>query len=642
MRRKVRDVPTRIWTYGCQAPTENAALFSEQLLRAHRYYNALIEVERKRRDEFRLGRAAIADIAPLEQKSAELAQAIDVERTKLKSLRSAERKRVRAPELEATIRGLVAERRAVYAELKVARAALKADPRLEQVKEETTDRARVSVRGARAAAGVYWGTYLLVEKAVEAARASPLDPRFHRWQGEGRVGVQLHHEKMADVLEGRSSMLRIHLKKNAGTSRRSQKRLFGVVEIRVGSAEDRSPIFVTLPVLVHRLPPPGATLSWAWVRVTRIGTSRRYELQLSVESEAFSVVPEGEGLAAIDLGWRLMPSGNLRVGYLVDERGHEESLELPKELVGALRFSDQLRSYQSQHFNAARDTWLGYLTEYEARLPEWLAEVKKLLPHWRSPARLSKTVSSWIAERPADDYDLGPEAIAGLWDKWRVERIAEKKDLFGSLAEVNAWLTASRADASATGLVRFYMELWRRKNQHLYDWAEHQRQKALARRKDIYRCFAHKLACAYARVVFEDMDLRDLARNAKPEDDTLDHLHYLRNVAAPGELRSLVTAALGKDRVGGFPTADSTRQCADCGHVNTWAEKERAELVLTCAGCSRSWDQDRNAARVGLAREQRGGEPPTDPKTPEKGAPAVEAKPHRSKTARQVREDAAP
>ena len=39
----------RTYRFGCRPPTVNTALAMEQLWRAHRYRNKLVEIERKRR-----------------------------------------------------------------------------------------------------------------------------------------------------------------------------------------------------------------------------------------------------------------------------------------------------------------------------------------------------------------------------------------------------------------------------------------------------------------------------------------------------------------------------------------------------------------------------------------------------------------
>jgi len=194
----------------------------------------------------------------------------------------------------------------------------------------------------------------------------------------------------------------------------------------------------------------------------------------------------------------------------------------------------------------------------------------------------------------------------------------------------------------------FYMELWRRKNRHLYDWESHQRDKCLGRRRDIYRNFAADIAKTYQTVVFEDMDHRDLAKNALPEEDAgLDHMHRVRNVSSPGLLRSTCVSAMGRDRVEEEKTADSTRECDYCRHINDWTEAERAMLVLKCGGCGEMWDQDANAAKVLLRRyfERFGDDGNGGVKIPEMPAPLPpkgSVKKGRSQRVPQVQETVVP
>jgi len=71
--------------------------------------------------------------------------------------------------------------------------------------------ASVLVRSLRAASGLSgsWGSYLLVEAAVDSAKQHPEEPRFRRWDGTGRVGVQLQGGlSVDDVLAGIDTRLR--------------------------------------------------------------------------------------------------------------------------------------------------------------------------------------------------------------------------------------------------------------------------------------------------------------------------------------------------------------------------------------------------------------------------------------------------
>lgn len=71
-------------------------------------------------------------------------------------------------------------------------------PRIQARVDEVNNLAAELRRSARKHCGVYWGTYLLLEAAVDAASKQPLweggktnDPRFYRWDGTAAWGVQL-------------------------------------------------------------------------------------------------------------------------------------------------------------------------------------------------------------------------------------------------------------------------------------------------------------------------------------------------------------------------------------------------------------------------------------------------------------------
>jgi Putative transposase DNA-binding domain len=102
----------------------------------------------------------------------------------------------------------------------------------------------------------------------------------------------------------------------------------------------------------------------------------------------------------------------------------------------------------------------------------------------------------------------------------------------------------------------------------------------------------------YATIAVEDCDWRklmllpDVASNEQVNEAARRH----QRIAAVGMLRGLLVGA------GATPVnaADTTKTCHLCGHINEFVD--RLPLVLECGGCGSSWDQDRNAAHVLLAR----------------------------------------
>ncbi len=312
----------------------------------------------------------------------------------------------------------------------------------------------------------------------------------------------------------------------------AERNAYTNVRIRIGS-EGRSPIWATLPVLMHRPLPADARIMWAWILVRRIGTDTTYRLQLAVESESYGSGGGGSGTVAVDFGWKSDPTG-IAVALAVDEHGQQRSLVLPAVVRERLDHADSLRAIADRNFNAARDDLARWRDTRES-VPEWLKGETTHLHAWRSSKRLAH--------------------LAVLW----------REHLEG-------------ADESERDMVA-RLESWRRQNRHLYQWESRERTKALRRRQDIYRQWAAGLRRDYAKVVIEELDYRQIARNTVPEDDAgSDYVHRTRVVAAPSVLRGAVREMFGAGCTAVLKPAGRTIPGVGEDYAKCW-------LLLRDAGC---------------------------------------------------------
>lgn len=639
MARKTSVIPTRIWSFGVQRPPEETATaISDQLRLANRYYNARIELCRERRRALREARLRLVPrLAELEDQYDAVQIALEAARQELRDLRRRDRRRTEAPtqhreqitaliaEARSVGRLLTAERRAVSAATKAARqslqqresldgadrsavdATLDATPRalLDLVDEEAAiwERFYEGGRVSRANCGVYWGTYLLIEQAVETAdkKSERGDPRFRRFDGSGRIGIQIQGGVTTeDLFAGRSNLLQIDpLPPDQWDTRSGRRHARTTARIRIGSqGRARAPVWAELSILLHRPLPPGV-IKTAWVLVRRVGPSVRYDLQLAIEAPSFARRSRGTGTVALDVGWRSLPNGNLRVAYWVDDSGRHGSLELPESLRMSYGLPETLRSHRDTHFEAARAHLRAWL-DRQSSLPDWLSEATSHIAHWRDPRRLAVLARRLAAENAPD--------ASRLFAAWREERLAERPrhDLFGPASLISQWLSAHGVRDEATR-VATYLYFWAAKNRHLYEWEANQRDKVLGHRKDIYCQWATWLVATYGTIVLEDFDLRSVAKRAKPEeeDDPYQAVRHNRTIAAISELRGAIADRAVTGALVTRPASRTTITCHACGHCEDFDRE--AELVHTCPGCRSTWDQDRNAAinllRLGLDPE---------------------------------------
>lgn len=594
MKRKTSTVPTRIWTFGCRPPTEGAELARDQLKAAHRYYNKLVEIELERRRRYRAARSDLfPEILSLESEVERLAGELEAARDVIKKERQKTRTRSETPIQKLEVEALRARLKVNRDELKKLRAAVRDSEGLKTKSDAIQEWSYQAVRDARAACGVFWGTYLLVEKAADAMRRSKVDPRFHRFDGGGRIGVHLNNGISMDELFGcENGSIRLE---------HVDKQRFFKLHLRAGSNTDkrRSPIFITFPVLLHRQPPANARLKDAWVVVRRQGLNLVYELQLVLESPDFVPTRKGTGVVALDIGWRwLSEVGEVRVGYLVDEHFESRELRISKRDIDSFDLVDRLRGYGDRHFNHAREAVIETLGPMKLiAVPNWLQEACDHIEQWRSRRRLVR-----LAQTMRENFN--DEKLKFIWLQWKAERLAAGFDLFAPKAEIDTWLLSRRSDMGS-GLDRLtvYLDLWRRKDAHLYQWERNAHMTTIRRRRDLYRNWAARLAGQYETVVMARVNLAKIARLGPVESDTTSASPSggARFLAAPGELRAAILHAFGEDRVEDFEDPTLSTRCHVCGEVDKKVTSDGPVLVSCpnkkCSSFDLMVDRDKRACQ---------------------------------------------
>jgi len=434
--------------------------------------------------------------------------------------------------------------------------------------DAANEEAKLQRRASRAICGVYWGTYLQIEAAVDQAaketslffKGKPRDPRFRRWGGSVMVATQLQGGLLAlSALACDDSRLQIEMAElgPGPHSRRQLKLRKGTLRLRVGS-DGRSPIWAEWPLQMHRPLPENGVIKWAKVIRRMVSDRDKWELQLTVE-----ISPEqpchGEGTVAVDLGWRRKEDGTIRVGYVVDDCGLEEEIILDPGVVSGLRKSEDLRSIQDKAQAEMAARVIGWL-KAQAELPPWLILATGFVDKWKSARRWRRLASIW-AEHP----DVGSEALSVL----------------------SAWAADS-------------LHLWR--------WEAHQRRKSCLRRKDQYRCLAKRLAAEYRHLVLESKFLAKLQRHVEAEDEDVEikAVRLQQRDAAGYELKQCLIYAFRRANGTAVEVdpAMTTQRCNACGFEGRW--DAAVEIDHTCEACGATWDQDANACRNLLERERPG------------------------------------
>ncbi len=505
---------------------------------------------------------------------------------------------------------------------------------------------REAMKAARqeaAAKGLAWGTYNAVAQSFDVtcrlvaqrrAEGLPAEHKFHRFDGGGTWTVQLQREAddppctLQALLSGVSkwrNFVRIDLPDRArailsgdhpeeewAALTRGERRLLGkaTLSIRVGSAENRVPVWEDFPINIHRTMPPDGEVKQVQVTRRRIGTQYRYAACFTVNIPGH-VSPKDGPTVAVDLGWRHMEDDTLRVAVWkgdcqpaemgglpgwaeefirVYDDGRTGEIRLPAEWLAAHKQGLGLKALRDKQFNQAKH----YLTEFVAGgivTPEALAwgldMVGKIsVKHGKygpQPPEIpavevsAATVPEWLRDECTTlDRWRSQGRLAALLRRWRDRRFPGDEAVMAVL------------------------EAWRQRDLHLYEWEANQRDQLNARRDEAYRVIAAALARVYAVVVTEDMNITKLRRAPQPEQEDGCREESARgqaHLAAPGKLRQILGQAFAKHggRSERRPAAYTTMVHHKCGANIGSAVDFRKTVRVRCPVCEETFDQDINA-----------------------------------------------
>jgi hypothetical protein len=591
----------RVFQYGLRKPIAGEEALREQLLLAHRYYNKLVEIERTRRAAVR----AFED-AETRAKLEDAAEATRVAAVAVKAHRAKHRERkVPTALLDALHEARAAEKLARVA-LRDARARLRGMADYQDRVAAIEDRNVEEVKAARAACGVYSGTYQLIESAVGQARsdtplwdgAEPNDVGFQRYTGEGAVSVQIVWQngdpppvtsEMMMAGMGRHAFFTAGEDDRGDSNRRRLKRRMNL-HMRVNSDDKGKPVWVVFPIVLHRPLPVCGAIKRVTVHSWRVGPKWHRSVDISVQEIQREAPTCGKGVVAVDLGWR-QTEGALRVGVWKDLEGATEPIFLADTTEQRLRKPESLRSIRDKNLdamklvlvellrNVALPRWLLLRTVKRNEAPPTNAQACAYLLGWRSPGRFAALVRHWAENR------------------------------FDGDAKVYTML-----------------EAWRYRDHHLWTWESNQREGSLNRRREEYRLLANRLARRYDTLILADVDISKVAKRAETHEEEGDNEQACsnRHLVAASELRNaLINVFLrrggyvvvpvhekvaGKrleafERAGILPfivenLPDKTRTCHECG---AFVDFDRARFLWADCACGASWDQDDNAAENMLA-----------------------------------------
>jgi len=581
------------------APTEGADRVREIIRLGGRYYNLLIEIERRRHARYALIRRDFApELAALEDEWTRLdayaAELItEIKRSRQAHWRATKEHTLKVPhELADKLEATKTSRKLAGAEAKPLRAAfavrlapgtqryqeltavrgngcgprrkehVNAEVLAELLADPTTDAAWKRVResdatalaeakNARSACGLPPGTYLLIEQAVDKAKKDslPAAPRFRAHRGEGRVGVQLHKTSFADLHAGTSTFFRLTPAPRRADKTGRQDCIY-TASIRTGS-HGRAPIWATFSVRLHRAPPADAAIKWAWFTVRRRGERWCYELQLVCQHESFgeSSRPVGVGHGGhVHIGWSQTETG-VRVARLGDA-----VVEVPERMLARAEHAEELTAFASNHYNQVKHVLALWLRGQEMRWDRMQKDADRL--------KLRAILVAW-----AEHTLGGPDGVRKLWGRWKHARLDARCDLFASVGLSRRWLRGMQPRSTTHAALAWWCYTWTRKDAHLRQWAADDRVRFERQRDALFRSEAIRLATQHETLSVDAYSIAAMTERPDTESGEAANMTAQHNahLAAPGRFREILIDVMGsrctpRERLGAADVPGTARK----------------------------------------------------------------------------------
>ncbi len=537
----------RVYEYGCgrgQIMGLEAAL--DQMQRRVDFWNRLVEIDndvRARMDALLFAGECESELSSLRERLKNLLQGGSVA-SAAEHISSDGQKSAEVGVLRVAIRTKLEEVKKIRK--------VNAAVHREQLRELDAER-KARIAQVQSSAGLYWANRDDIRRKYEVARLRAIRAgrtlRPQIWDGGGKTTVQFQKSLLVPQAFAQNGRLQINPVPDAAWlshSRAERRRLDRTrVRIRVAAREDRSPIWLDVPLVLHRpLPQAGVIRSASFIR-EHIGTSWRHRVLFTV-LEPNPNPTENNNAVGIDFGWRVVPRG-LRVAYWAGQDGRSGELVLPPADLTEFKKIGGLEAT----IRASREAVV-------STLRQWM-DGRTVPDEWAKTAEKALSASS-------------PAGMVQLFECWQACRF--------------------RGDHRAFGVLRD----WHKRYLHLWTWQANLRDQLLRRRRELYRRFAADLAHRYGRVFVNDIPLGRLALRPRSGDMFIPAARHHRFIAAVSTLCRILQHACEKRGVlwTRVKCRGATKSCHVCGTLDDW--NPQVALAHTCSKCGQSWDQDHNAA----------------------------------------------
>lgn len=593
----------------------------EQLWMAHQMRNQLVELEHKNEEAIAAIWATVPQLAEIVTEQVSVQETVEHLLERVKQQQSQRRGK---DKVDADLREELRVARLKLKELRVKLRALKEEvyAQVEPKLVELRERRKAGIKAIRqqfAADGLYWGTYnsklddhnISVKNVITKRKGGkPAAHRFHRWEREGTLTVQLQRlatdpprgpellasgeGKWRNVAQIKPYVSPEDWARMTKAERREVARQ-GEIVFRVSSTET-----VTVPVVLQRMMPPEADVTGLQLSRRR-KADRQHALTVAVTAKVPATpIRETGPVVAMHVGWRVRDDDSLRVATWVSTEplevpeiiqdivvGHGTWGEIifPAEWRKEFDFVESLRSRRDKALDQVKNRIAEFL-EYNGSFELSDEEIVR-----RNTVLAIDSLESSNEEpvsRLDNDTLTSPTLTPALVKQWRsAGRVTTLYNLIKGSGHV----------------FESFLKDWVRQDKHLWRFEFGRRTRLLRRRKHRYQNAVAWLARTARLIIIDDIDISDLSRVRSTDDRRIEIARANRVLAAPGDLRRYMENACqthgAQLRKSGTVVSRLTHYL--CGTATATPEEYADQVVVFCSTCHRGFDQDMNMGHLLLS-----------------------------------------
>ena len=651
---KAQKPRTYVIKFGLHPPVVHGEEVLQQLKAGHKYRNYLVEVERKHRELVRKEEAAFGlDVLEAEKarlkKEAEEAKGAQKKAIDAKMADVADRiweirngmdflKRMHEIDnrkMEPLGKGEKREKKSMAEERNKTKETnnsiigkLRRDVRARIIREDN----------------LFWGSYLVVERAAMASSSSAKGdgPRFTAWEGTGQIGIQIQKGKGKKPIKGSdlfagtdkrcsisgrpASWAKAHdprdtvsiheaayareslsmqirrdaLRNGSGAQKRHAGRVRLSMEIcsvsvtksvtsKRGKTREvitKVPIVAEWPMIMHKDIPDDVDINWIVVSRRRVGPSYVWSCEITVSEPVVVDEQQPREVAAVVFGWRKRGS-LVRVAQWLSASGDGgalELLDLPVEKDRVLGLTSKGMRLANLKKKDVDGGWGGIIDGI--RVVRYLTAIRDekfndVCGLFVQWLESQPAIPTWMASKTTKKRNRIPtKKQATAYVRIWAEKGAKRR----LVSMINTW-KHNRFEGDEEIFAQ--LEAWRFKDHHLWKWERRQDTSARRRRTATYRNFAAQITDRFGMLLVDGTNFKSL-QDKEPEEKLPGRKpKSMAQMVAPGELRLAISqAAVRKGRVYEKPApARSAQRCPSCGKVHR-AHRDPDEGMFACSHCT--------------------------------------------------------